>query len=96
MIWEAGVEIILVSDGKQSHKPVLSENSTYPRDYTVTNSQKIGGFHTLCADVGTISGHPLSGYQAGDILPNSVLCLNHRPHSSTRRDGLCPFVRPLG
>ncbi|WP_375609860.1 MULTISPECIES: hypothetical protein, partial [unclassified Bartonella] len=38
--------------------------------------------HTLCADVGVIIDHPLSGYQAGDILPNSVWCLNHRPHSS--------------
>ncbi len=74
--------VYLVSDGGQSHKLVLSENSTYPRDYTVSNSRKIGGFHTLCADVGTISGHPLSGYRAGDILPNSVWCLNHRPHSS--------------
>ncbi len=74
--------VYLVSDGGQSHKFVLSENSTYPRDYTVSNSRKIGGFHTLCADVGTISGHPLSGYRAGDILPNSVWCLNHRPYSS--------------
>ncbi|PIT67902.1 hypothetical protein CER18_09195 [Bartonella tribocorum] len=74
--------VYLVSDGEQSHKFVLSENSTYPRDYTVNNSVKIGGFHTLCADVGEIEGHPLSGYRAGDILPNSVWCLNHRPHSS--------------
>ncbi|UNE54995.1 phage major tropism determinant [Bartonella machadoae] len=74
--------VYLVSDEGQSHKFVLSENSTYPRDYTVNNSRKIGGFHTLCADVGTIEGHPLSGYRAGDILPNSVWCLNHRPHSS--------------
>ncbi len=50
----------------------------------------IGGFHTLCADVGdglaySLNGretpHPLSGYVAGDILPESVWCLNHRPHS---------------
>ena len=38
----------------------------------------IGGFHTLCNDVGDIDGHPLSGYKAGDILPQSVWCLNHR------------------
>ncbi|WP_375634349.1 MULTISPECIES: hypothetical protein [unclassified Bartonella] len=25
--------------------------------------------------------HPLSGYQAGDILPDSVWCLNHYPRS---------------
>ncbi len=59
----------------------LSQNPTAPDGYTEDNSQKIGGFHTLCADVGEIEGHLLSGYQAGDILPNSVWCLNHRPRS---------------
>lgn len=58
---------------------VLSVNSTVPSGYTATNSRKIGGFHCLCADVGTISGHTLSGYVAGDILPASVWDLNHRP-----------------
>ena len=51
---------------------VLSLNSTVPTGYTALNSRKIGGFHCLCADVGTISGHALSGYVAGDILPASV------------------------
>ncbi|GBR73984.1 hypothetical protein NO1_1233 [Candidatus Termititenax aidoneus] len=46
----------------------------------------IGGFHTLCADVGEIAGHPLSGYKAGDILPNSIWCLNHR--SAGLQDGM--------
>ncbi|WP_375646761.1 hypothetical protein [Bartonella sp. TT29SHDZB] len=59
----------------------ISQNPTAPNGYTEDNSQKIGGFHTLCADVGEIEDHPLSGYQAGDILPNSVWCLNHRPRS---------------
>jgi hypothetical protein len=38
----------------------------------------IGGFHTLCADVGEIPGHPLSGYKAGDPLPASLWNLGHR------------------
>lgn len=63
-------------------KFVLSANSTVPTGYTATNSRKIGGFHCECADVGTISGHPLSGYIAGDILPASVWDLRHRPISS--------------
>jgi hypothetical protein len=46
----------------------------------------IGGFHTLCADVGYIACHPLSGYKAGDVLPNSVWCLNHR--SAALQDGM--------
>ena len=61
---------------------VLSANSTVPTGYTATNSRKIGGFHCLCADVGTISGHPLSGYIAGDILPASAWDLLHRAESS--------------
>ncbi|MBQ9422942.1 MAG: hypothetical protein IJU32_05135 [Pyramidobacter sp.] len=51
---------------------VASLNSTVPSGYTSSNSRKIGGCHCLCADVGTISGHTLSGYVAGDILPASV------------------------
>lgn len=38
----------------------------------------IGGFHTLCADVGDIQDHPLSGYKAGDPLPTSLWNLHHR------------------
>jgi len=32
---------------------VLSANSTYPIGYTALNSRKVGGFHCLCAAVGT-------------------------------------------
>ena len=60
---------------------VLSPNSTVPSGYNANNSRKIGGMHCLCANVGTISGHPLSGYVAGDILPASVWDLKHRAHS---------------
>lgn len=63
-------------------KFVLSANSTAPTEYTAINSRKIGGFHCECADVGTINGHPLSGYIAGDILPRSMWDLKHRPVSS--------------
>ena len=61
---------------------VLSENSTVPAGYTADNSRKIGGWHGLCADVGTIDSHPLSGYAAGDVLPASVWDCVHRPVSS--------------
>lgn len=57
----------------------ISLNSTYPQGYTADTSRKIGGFHTLCAAVGTIEGHPLSGLLAGDILPASFWDLSHRP-----------------
>lgn len=57
---------------------VLSADSTYPDDYTADTSRKIGGFHCLCVDVGTIGGHDLTGYLDGDILPLSVWDLLHR------------------
>lgn len=60
---------------------VISDNSTVPSGYTAANSRKIGGFHCLCANVGTIVGHALSGYVAGDILPASPWTLEHRPVS---------------
>ena len=62
-------------------KLVVSPNSTVPTKYTADSSRKIGGFHCLCADVGTISGHALSGYVAGDILPASVWDLKFRATS---------------
>lgn len=58
---------------------VLSLNSTVPDGYTADNSRKIGGFHCLCKDVGTIEGHYLSGYVTGDIIPYSRQDLLHRP-----------------
>ena len=58
---------------------VVSLNSTFPSGYNADNSRKIGGFHTLCLAVGSISGHPLSGMNAGDILPASFWDLWHRP-----------------
>ena len=64
-------------------KIVISLNSTYPNGYTASTSRKIGGFHTLCTNVGTISGHALTGFVAGDILPASIWCLTHRPYPAS-------------
>jgi hypothetical protein len=47
-----------------------------------SNSRKIAGFHCLCVSVGTISGHDLTGYIAGDILPRSVWDLFKKPVSA--------------
>ena len=59
---------------------ILGAATTYPAGYTADNSRKIGGFHCECANVGTISGHPLTGYLAGDIIPRSIQDLKHRPY----------------
>ncbi len=52
--------------------------STYPAGFNADTSRKIGGFHTLCTAVGTISGHTLTGYAQKDILPASIWDLKHR------------------
>ena len=70
----------------------VSANSTYPTGYNANNSRKIGGFHTLCnavtasnapalVDTNQWQSHPAIGYNAGDVIPNSVWCLSHRPQS---------------
>lgn len=58
---------------------VVSANATVPTGYTAAQVRQIGGFHCEYVDVGTISGHPLTGFLAGDILPASVWDLGHRP-----------------
>ncbi|MFA5374002.1 MAG: hypothetical protein WC354_07480, partial [Candidatus Omnitrophota bacterium] len=65
-----------------SPKIVLSANSTTPSGYSASTSRKIGGFHGLCVAVGTISGHTLTGFVAGDVLPASIWDLVHRPVSN--------------
>ena len=68
---------------KHSLKPgrdYVIGSDLYLKDVTEVDAafSTIGGFHTLCADVGDIPGHPLSGYKAGDPLPGSLWNLNHR------------------
>lgn len=70
---------------KQAGGVILSANSTYPTGYTADNTRKVGGFHCLGVAVGTISGHTLTGYVAGDILPRSVWDRFNR--SSARQEG---------
>ena len=62
---------------------VVSKNATFPVGATADNSRRIGGFHTLCADVGTlqVSTHPLYGFMARDVLPQSTWDLLNRPRT---------------
>ena len=73
---------------------VVSKNSTYPKGFTADTAYKIGGFHTLCVAVTSANApaipsntflssttHPAIGYNAGEIIPNSIWCLTHRPTS---------------
>jgi len=68
-------------DVSGSPKLVLSANSTVPDGYTSSNSRKVGGFHCECVNVGTISGNPLTGFLAGDIIFTSIWDLNHKSGS---------------
>ena len=61
---------------------ILSPNTTVPTGYTTLTSRKIGGFHCLCLSVGTISGHTLTGFLTGDILPASIWDLQWKPACS--------------
>jgi hypothetical protein len=58
---------------------VVSADLDCPAGANPGTARKIGGFHTLCADAGSIAGHPLSDLLAGDILPDSLWDLLHRP-----------------
>lgn len=80
-----GKDVYIYACASSTTEPdfVLSLNSTIPSGYTAETSRKIGGFHCLCADVGTIKGHTLSGYLKGYILPLSVWDLLHRPVSDS-------------
>lgn len=80
-----GKDVYIYACASSTTEPnfVLSLNSTIPSGYTTETSRKIGGFHCLCADVGTIKGHTLSGYLKGYILPLSVWDLLHRPVSDS-------------
>ena len=72
--------IYLVMSGYEASL-VVSLDATYPSGATASNSRRIGGFHTLCADVGTLQNttHPLYGYMARDLLPQSIWDLLNRP-----------------
>jgi hypothetical protein len=68
----------------------ISLTKTNPQNFDPADVLLIGGFHTLCVNAGTgmtyVEGgvtkdHPLNDFIAGDILPQSVWCLNHRPFS---------------
>ncbi|MFA7222569.1 MAG: hypothetical protein WC148_03455, partial [Bacilli bacterium] len=61
---------------------LISSSSITPTGYTYGTCRKIGGFHCLCADVGVIADHSLSGFLAGDILPMSIWDQINRPTCS--------------
>ena len=77
--------IFLVPSATGGVELKVSLNSTAPTGYSPLDTRRIGGFSTLCKDAGTISwhaNHPLSGFVAGDILPQSVWTIYHRPYAS--------------
>ena len=69
----------LVKDGGTDCQFILAATPVLPH---VAPNRLIGGFHCLCADVGNITDHPLTGLKAGDILPMSLWDLWHRPTCS--------------
>ena len=58
----------------------VSLNKTAPTGYSALNTRRIGGFHTECMDVGTVTeNNSMNDWLAGDIIPNSVWTLWHKP-----------------
>lgn len=72
--------IFIVPEGDNDVGIKVSLNKTAPTGYSPENTRRIGGFHTMCVDVGTVkAGNSMNGWYAGDIIPNSVWTLWHRP-----------------
>lgn len=72
--------IFLVPNTDGSIGIKISLNKTAPVGYTALDTRRIGGFHTECADVGTVQDdNDMNGWLAGDIIPNSVWTLWHKP-----------------
>lgn len=83
---------VYVCDNAGALVYLISLASTYPDGYDANTSYKIGGFHTLCVNAGTISGHTLTGYTANDILPESVWDVRHRPKCSPEGMVYCEAI----
>lgn len=79
---EAGKDYCVYACDSGSLTFKVSKATTFPSAFTADNSRKIGGFHTLCQGVGTVSGHSLTGYDTADIIPYSIWDLKHRPRSN--------------
>lgn len=82
-VLDAGTDykVFVVSNASDSADLVVSKNTAYPSGASLETSKCIGGFHTLCVDVGTLqtSTHALYGFLARDILPNSVWDMLRKP-----------------
>ena len=50
----------------------ISLNSTYPSGFDTTNSRKIGGFHTLCADADPPDWAASTAYSKGDFRAPTI------------------------
>ncbi len=73
---------------------IITENLTLKVEDS-KDQGAIGGFHTLCADVGNIPGHPLSGFYAGDPIPYSLWNQHHRAGCKSNAGMVYDDVRDL-
>lgn len=65
-----------------ANKLILSANATVPTGYDAIQVRRIAGLHCLGGNVGVISGHPFSGFLAGDIHLTGIWDLSFRPTCS--------------
>ena len=78
--------MFLVPNGAGGLEVKFSLNATAPEGYSMGDVLRIGGFHTMCQTVTASNApsatHPAVGYNAGEIVPNSVWDMVHRPKCS--------------
>lgn len=82
--------VYLVTSNDNTASLVVSLNATFPDGANAENSRRIGGFHTLCSDIGALqqATHSLYGYMARDILPMSIWDLLKRPINTCEPQGM--------
>lgn len=76
--------MFLVPDGDGGVEVKFSLNASAPEGYAVGDVLKIGGFHTLCTTITNdyAPNENVKGYNAGEIVPNSIWDNLNRPKCS--------------
>lgn len=88
--------LFLVPDGSGGLTPKFSLNTTAPEGYSMNDILRIGGFHTMCLSIdesnAPSTSHAAVGYNAGEIIPNSIWDAINRPKCSPNGMAYCDLL----
>lgn len=88
--------LFLVPDGSGSLDFKFSLNATAPEGYAISDVMRIGGNHSMCetitADNAPSTTHVAVGYNAGEIVPNSIWDALNRPKCSPNGMGYVDLI----